>query len=209
MDVVARAYDEVADLYASLFMRDLIDDTDARPWMGDFVERAAGLKGPVADLGCGPGHGVDFLSDAGLEAVGIDLSPRQLAQARAAFPHGDFRLGDLAALAFDDGTLGGILARYSIIHLEPARLDAVFGEWARVLAPGAPALLFFFASRRVADHGEPFDHRVATAYELFPETIAQGLERAGFTRCRVGSAPPPSGARPLDKGAVLVVRDGP
>lgn len=206
---VSRAYDAVAEIYASRFLRDLADDADAQPWVTAFVElvELVGLDaGLVADLGCGPGHGVEFLHRCGLRTVGLDCSPGQLSQARSAFPELDFRIGDLTSLAFGDASLGGIFSRYSIIHLPPARLEAVFAEWARVLTVGAPVLVFFFASLEARAHGTPFDHEVTTAHELFPDTVARQLERVGFVEIRTGAAPPAEGGRPLGKGAVLARR---
>jgi SAM-dependent methyltransferase len=43
----------------------------------DAVDAAvlAGLRGPVLDIGCGPGRHVAALSAAGVDALGVDLSP--------------------------------------------------------------------------------------------------------------------------------------
>lgn len=90
---VADAYDDVAGLYASLFLRDLRDDVDAQPWLERFVELEDPARGPVVDAGCGPGHGVDYLTSVGLDAFGVDLSTGLLAKARAAFRR------DVAAVA--------------------------------------------------------------------------------------------------------------
>ncbi len=44
---------------------------------------------------------------------------------------------------------------------------------------------------------------MTTAYELFPATVAEQMEKAGFTDVDVGVLPPPEGGRPLDQGTVL------
>ena len=207
-DEVARAYDAVAPQYAARFVHDLRDDDEAQAWLRRFVELVDVAAGPVADLGCGPGQAVAQLTAAGLPTIGVDLSEGLLAQARAALPDADLRVGDLTALDVGDGSLGGIHARYSIIHLPPERLAQVFIEWARTLAPGAPVLISFFASLRSEDHGRPFDHAVATAYELFPETVGEVLGRAGFAEVEFGSASPIPGGRPFGRGTVLAVRSG-
>ncbi len=205
-DPVAAAYDGVAEVYASLFLRDLADDADAQPWFEAFVELVDPDAGPVVDVGCGPGHGVAALAEAGVRAFGIDLSAGQLEQARAAFPDGDYRIGDLAGLDAADGSLAGIFSRCSIIHVPPDELSAVFAEWARALAPGAPALVSFFATATAAAHGSPFDHKVTTAYAWSPERVADLLAEAGFVDVRCGAAPPAAGGRPFDKGSVLARR---
>ncbi|MEZ5343345.1 MAG: class I SAM-dependent methyltransferase [Acidimicrobiales bacterium] len=202
-DDVRDSYDDVAELYASLFLNELDQDTIALDW----IHRFAGLVGDadalVADLGCGPGQLVRYLEELGLTAVGYDLSSGQVAQARATFPDSHFEVGDFADLGVADSSLGGVVARYSIIHLLPTRLARVFEYWHRLLAPGAPVLISFFASTAAETHGRPFDHAVVTAYELFPETVARHLHDAGFVDVEIGVQPPPDGGRPFNQGTVL------
>src|SRR5262249_34079138 len=49
--------------------------------LGGLVSRARPRA--VLELGCGPGHFLDWARARGLEAVGIDASPEQVAEARA------------------------------------------------------------------------------------------------------------------------------
>lgn len=207
-DDVGERYDRVAELYASLFLDELERDHAAVEWLGVFAERTRGLQ-PVADLGCGPGHVVDHLAGRGVEVVGIDASPGQLAEARRAFPDHEFQLGDLRALDAPDRSFGGIVSRYSIIHLHPADLGRVFTEWNRVVEPGAPILLSFFGSTSPAAHGTPFDHQVTTAYELWPNEVARQLRECGFVDAEIGVAPPaPGSERPYDRAHVLARSGG-
>ena len=156
--------------------------------------------------GVGPGHGVDFLIGRGLSAFGVDLSSGLIEQARAGFPEIDVRVGDITSLEIDDGSLGGLFARYSVIHFPPNELPTVFAEWARVLRAGAPIVVMFFASRTPEAHGTPFDHKVTAAYELDPATVGELLTGAGFDHVQTGAAPPPPAGRPFDKGFVAARR---
>jgi ubiquinone/menaquinone biosynthesis C-methylase UbiE len=151
---------------------------------------------------------VDHLSELGLTMVGYDISLGMLAQARRAFPHLRFDVGDLEALDVADASLGGIVARYSLIHVPPARLASVFDEWLRLLEPGAPVLVAFFAASAAEAHGSPFDHLVATAYELFPATIATQLEDAGFTIVEIVMRDAHPGERPLAHATLLAITTG-
>ncbi len=155
-DVVRDAYDAVASLYAELFLGDLDRDPGARRWLARFADLAARQDGAVADLGCGPGHVVNHLTEIGLTAIGYDISSGQIAQARTEFPALDFREGDFAVL------------------------DVVSEA-----------------------HGLAFDHKVATAYALFPARIEQQLRSTGFVDIEVGIEPPPAGARPFSQATVL------
>ncbi|MEP1123488.1 MAG: class I SAM-dependent methyltransferase [Ilumatobacter sp.] len=203
---IRESYDAVAEQYASLFLGDLDQDPAARAWLARFTELAAPRIGVVVDLGCGPGHVVHHLNGLGLTTIGVDLSPGQIEQARTAFPHADFRLGDLTALDSADSSLGGIVSRYSLIHLTPSLLPDVFAEWMRTLEPGAPVLVSFFAAATSERHGAPFDHAVTTAFELFPPTVVAHLHDVGFVGAEVDVRPPPDGARPLDHATVLAAR---
>ncbi len=205
-DDVRDSYDSMAEVYASLFLDGLDHDENARRWLAVFAELATTSTGEVADLGCGPGHVVDHLSELGVTAIGYDLSPGQIAEARKAFPDQTFHVGDFAALDVADASLGGIVSRHSLIHLLPSRLGEIFEEWMRVLEPGAPVLVTFFGSTSAEAHGTPFDHKVVTAYELYPATVARALQDAGFTDLEIGVADPPEGGRPFDQGTVLARR---
>lgn len=203
---VRDSYDAMAELYALLNLDALDQDTNARDWLTAFSKLAAPRRGVVADLGCGPGHVVHYLSELGLNVIGYDLSEGQVAQARTAFPDSEFHVGDLAALDVTDSSIGGIVSRYSIIHSVPSVLGEVFVEWMRVLEPEAPVLIAFFGSLSADTHGAPFDHRVATAYELFPGTIAHQLQDAGFVDIEVDTRPTPDGVRPFDQATVLATK---
>ena len=202
-DLVRDAYDANAALYASLFLHEIDRDGESQRWLATFAASAAQRHGPVIDLGCGPGGVVKYLSELGLTVTGIDLSPGQIAQARQAFPGLQFAVGDLATLDVADGSLGGIVSRYSLIHLDPSDLSGVFGEWLRALESGAPVLVSFFGSRSPDAHGTPFDHKVVTAHELFPARVAEHLGNAGFADVEVEAVPIPEGGRPFDNATIL------
>jgi len=208
MNLVRDAYDANAELYASLFLNELDRDAQSRKWLAAFAELAAQRSGPVADLGCGPGSVVNHLCGLGLTATGFDLSPGQIAQAREAFPDLQFDVGDLSELEFANSSLGGIVSKYSLIHMPPSDLYGVFKEWLRALEPRAPVFVSFFGSRSAEAHGTPFDHKVVTAYELFPASVAQQLQDAGFTNVEVESNPIPEGGRPFDHATVLARKPG-
>lgn len=203
IDPVREAYDASAERYAALFLDDLDRDAQSVRWLTLFAETAAERRGQVVDLGCGPGSVVRFLSEFGLTVTGVDLSPGQVAQAKRAFPNLAFEVGDLTMLDFADSSVGGIVARHSLIHLPPSRLDDVFVKWFRASEPGAPIFVSFFGSRSADAHGTPFDHKVVTAYELFPAEIGRLIAGAGFTDVQVEAIPIPDGGRPFDHTTIL------
>ena len=85
------------------------------------------------------------LNDLGLSASGVNLSPQMVAVARRSHPGLQFDVGSMLALDLPDGSLGGVMAWYSIIHIPQERLPEVFAGFCRVLAPGGFVLLAFQA----------------------------------------------------------------
>ncbi|QHC60944.1 methyltransferase domain-containing protein [Rathayibacter sp. VKM Ac-2760] len=152
---------------------------------------AATVDGPLLDAGCGPGHWTAHLAERGHDARGVDRVGAFVDHARAVHPGVPFAVGDLDALTDPDGTYGGVLAWYSLVHHEPGTLRRALDEFARVLRPDGRLLVGFFLGRDL----EPFDHAVVTAYRWPPDLLARELEAAGFevleTHTRTGAAPTP------------------
>ncbi|MFE1381832.1 class I SAM-dependent methyltransferase [Streptomyces sp. NPDC058740] len=178
-ELTKAAYDGVVELYASMFADRLETRPFARNMIGTFAELVRGTGNPrVADVGCGPGHLTALLHDLGLEAFGIDLSPGMVDHARRAHPALRFDRARMEELPVEDGTLGGVLAHYSMIHTPPEELPALLDEQVRVLAAGGLLLVSFFAT----DAPEPirFDHKVAPAYSWPADRLADLLVGAGL-----------------------------
>ncbi|MBC6448502.1 class I SAM-dependent DNA methyltransferase [Actinokineospora xionganensis] len=197
------AYDAIAVHYAELFSNILETLPMERAMLAAFAEVVrAHDAGPVADLGCGPGHVTAHLHALGLTAFGIDLSPEMVALARQAHPALRFDEGSMTALDLPDGALGGILAFYSIIHTPPWQLSAVFTEFHRVLAPGGHLLLGFFAG----DDPVPreFDHKVTLAYRWSPDSLMELLRQAGLVELARLVREPHQGERPFQHAQLLV-----
>ncbi len=173
------SYDAVAGRYAECFSSTLETEPLQRAMLAAFADLVRGA-GPVADVGCGPGHVTAHLHALGVAAFGVDLSPEMIALARRAYPEPRFEVGAMAALEARDGSLGGVLARYSIIHTPPERVPEIFAEFARVLAPGGHLLLSFVAQDDPSERVEAYDHVVARAYRWSPGRIAGLLREHGL-----------------------------
>ncbi len=200
---IAASYDAVAPLYAELFLGDLDDNPLQREHVDRFAGLARNANGVVLDVGCGPGHVVGYLRARDVDAIGYDISAGMLAQARVHFPDAPVALADFGALPQARGSVGALLARYSVIHADPASLPEVFAHWAEMLEPQAPLLMFFFAASTADRHGEPFDHKAATAYELSADVLAGQLEAAGFVHVVPTTRPPVRGGRQIDQGWIV------
>jgi len=111
-----------------------------------WLEEQLHLQGNVLDIGCGAGALLTELRSRGQAVIGVDYSPDMLVLARDRLrDHGlptdsllraDADRLPFAANAFDAVTCLGVIS-----YLE--EFDAALGEIARVLRPGAPALVTF------------------------------------------------------------------
>ncbi|MDH2414329.1 class I SAM-dependent methyltransferase [Nocardioides sp. CER19] len=195
---VASAYDARADEYVDLFGSvDKLAEADRRT-----IERWRDeTPGRLLDAGCGPGHWSDVLSVLGTRTVvGIDGSSRFLESARRRFPRIGFARADLAVLPIANESVGGILAWYSIIHADPSEVPAILGEFARVLRPEGSLLLGFFDG----DAGQPFDHKVTTAYYWSADALVELLALEGFAVRRAGARQEPGVRRHGELVASLI-----
>jgi SAM-dependent methyltransferase len=166
-------------------------------------------NGRVADLGCGPGHVTAHLAGLGLTAFGVDASPTMIELARQAHPGLRFEVGSMAALEIAGGTLGGVLARWSIIHTPPPEVPAVLAEFHRVLAPGGHLLIGFSATDGPDPATQVYDHTVAPAYRWWPDHLSGLLRTAGLAEvARLVCEPEPTDRRQFRNVQLLARKAG-
>lgn len=184
LTAVRESYDTVAADYVARVKNPAELDPVSRAMLAAFAElvRTAG-RGPVADLGCGPGKVTAHLAGLGVTAFGVDVSPRMVELAREAYPELRFAVGSMTALELEDDGLGGILAYYSTHHTPPELLPVVFAEFHRTLVPGGHLMLAGHVGndevrRPVQAYG---GHPVSYESHLLPPArIADLLGRAGL-----------------------------
>ncbi|AZQ36639.1 class I SAM-dependent methyltransferase [Streptomyces cyaneochromogenes] len=199
-------YDAIAEDYAELFQDELAHRPLERAVLGVFAELVEG-DGPVADLGCGPGRTTARLAALGLPVFGVDLSESMLAIARRENPGLRFEQGSMMELDLPDGALAGALSFYSSIHTPVDRLPALFAEFLRVLAPGAPLLVAFQAGDEHRHHDRPFGHPVSLTFQRRrPEHIADLLTAAGFALVSRTVREPDPALDEVSQQAFLIVR---
>jgi SAM-dependent methyltransferase len=158
----------------------VVYDILSRLLLGPLVERiaadvaaAAPTGARVLEVGCGPGHlSVRLARHHGFEVTGLDLDPAMIQRARANADrpgNGDQRrpallVGDVAALAFPDGSFDLVVSTLSMHHW--ADPTAGLAEIGRVLRPGARTLIWDFRpgvrphlfGPRHAHMPDPVDH---------------------------------------------------
>jgi 2-polyprenyl-3-methyl-5-hydroxy-6-metoxy-1,4-benzoquinol methylase len=146
-------------------------------------------SGPVVDIGCGQGEFVRLLLADGYDAEGIDISPEQVAIARAAgldrIREGDYR----DVLAEREGLLAAVIATDLLEHLAKPEVLDTFDSVAASLVPGG----VFIA--RVPNAGSPFSGQIQhgdfTHESSFTaRSVRQLAAAAGFGSVTVVPCPP-------------------
>jgi ubiquinone/menaquinone biosynthesis C-methylase UbiE len=134
-------WDAIAPRYLEAFR----DEFDGKPYDRQVLKDFAANLGPgarVCDVGCGPcGSTTRLLADAGVDAMGIDLSSRCVELARQQQPALCFDIMDMGRMSFPDEAFDGLVLYYSLHYQPKAQLGAVMQELERVLRAGGTLLI--------------------------------------------------------------------
>jgi SAM-dependent methyltransferase len=210
-----RSYDTIAEQYARQIADELAGKPLDRALYALFAE-VVGTDGIVADVGCGPGHVTDHLTELGLNVLGIDGSPGMITVARRLYPRARFEVGTFAALPADDGAWAGAVVPYSIIHLDRAERRAAAVELARAIRPKGWLLVAFHIgdadhpAGSVAHLTEWWGSEVDLDFHfLDPAEVSADLATAGFRlMSRTDREPWPAVEHQSRRSYLLALREG-
>jgi SAM-dependent methyltransferase len=201
--IVAAGYDALVDRYAdwAAGTTDLARDR----LLAEFMDRLRdGSR--VLDVGCGSGLPSTRVLAEHYSVTGLDISARQLSEARRNVPTATFIRADIATVQFDTGSFDGITAFYALAHV-PRRLHAEvlqrIGSW---LTPGGLFLATLGAGDSPDWIGEWLGQRMF--FSSHPPDVNRELIRAAGLSPIVDEVSPtlePEGAVPFHW--VLAVRD--
>ena len=149
-----------------------------------YLERFSALMTPggrVLDLGCGSGIPASrFLIEQGFRVVGIDISPRMVELARKSVPEATFEVRDMLSLQPSEIRVEGIVALYSIFHVDREKHQALLRLLRSCLGEDGVVLLTMGASEW--EGSEPDFHGASMFWSHFgPERNLSMLNAAGFT----------------------------
>ena len=154
--------------------------------------------GPAADLACGTGRTGEWLAAQGVAPIdGIDITPQMQAKARAKGVYRALHIADVAATPLAAASYRLCTMALADEHL--ARLEPVYREAARLLAPGGAFLLIgyhpFFLMNGMPTHYHRQDGEAVTIeshVHLFSEHFlagrAAGLELEECQECVIDEA---------------------
>jgi SAM-dependent methyltransferase len=174
---LGRTYDTIAAKYEARFLDELADAPYEREMLTEF---ATATSDPVVEIGSGPGQIGAYVRGHGRRVVGLD---RSAAMANLANGRLDGAVNaDMRALPFPSECFGGVVAFYSLIHLQRAELVGVLTELHRVLRDGGGLLFSVHEGADVVEADEflevpvPF---IATFFEL--DELVEASRAAGFS----------------------------
>ncbi|ASY34720.1 putative methyltransferase type 11 [Streptomyces sp. Tu6071] len=154
-DAIADMFDESSDMSevfndGQVHLSYWYDEEDEAP----LIEAAQRLTRKVADslglregdrvldVGCGLGApALQLATEYGVRVTGVNISPRQVAEARARARKAgladqvDFHLGDYGSLDLPDDSFDAVVAMESLVYV--ADLGHTLGSLRRVMRPGA------------------------------------------------------------------------
>lgn len=168
-------FEPVADHLGRAYLRYSFTKGTAQE-VGFLVEELgleAGMR--VLDVGCGPGRHAHHLASLGIEVVGVDISERFVALARAGAPsNATFVRADARALVFDgefDAAISLCQGAFGLTGGPGAPLDgdgAVLEGMARALRPGGALAISAFSAYfmlRFLEDRDTFDAAAGVNHE--------------------------------------------
>jgi SAM-dependent methyltransferase len=178
------SYDTVAVSYADQLRETLAGLPYLRAALAlfaDFIHGAGG--GPVADVGCGPGHVTAYLRGLDVDAFGIDLSPGMVEVARREYPGVRFVVGSMTDLDLGEASVAGLLAWWSLIHVPDEAVPSVLGQFRRVVRPGGPVLLGLHVGDESRHKTQGYGGHPMNVFvhRRQPARVRAWLREAGFT----------------------------
>jgi len=179
-------YDTVAAKYEQRFIDELAGKPRDRELLLDL---AASTIDPIVEIGCGPGQVGAFVRAAGHTVVGIDLSTEMARHARARLDGA--LVGDMRALPLAPGSVGGLVAFYSLIHLRRHEVAGALAEFHRALRPGGSLLVSVHEGEGEVYLDEFIGEPVPIAATMFSrDELANLVSDAGFQVTIAESRPP-------------------
>ncbi len=122
------------DSHVEEYLKNTLGLQDAREkkWLNKFIAYMP-PEARVLDLGCAYGRDSKFLSEAGLEVYGVDLSTAMIKRAKQFAPEVDFQVMDMMDLKYEGDFFHGIWCSAALIHLKKKDAEVALSEIKRVL----------------------------------------------------------------------------
>lgn len=172
VDDVVASYQKISPILDRVLGASIHPDDPGKLVIESWVQ---GLDGPILDAGAGTGRWTRHLHNQGLEVVGMEPVPELVNSFHQAHPE----IPMIQAQFLDAPRLGswsGILARYSLIHLEPEEMNRALNALVSSLDDGGSLLMSFFGGHQLSR----ISHPIAPALVWPVEYMKTLLRRRGM-----------------------------
>jgi 2-polyprenyl-3-methyl-5-hydroxy-6-metoxy-1,4-benzoquinol methylase len=142
----------------------------------DLVKRYFIPNGETADIGCGNGRDVNWLTQSGFSVTGFDISEELLQIARSLYPKSLFKNASLPELKEIETKFDNIFCETVIMHLPLNLISLAIENLKRILKPNG----VIYLSWRVTE-GEDRRQNDGRLYSAFDsETVLKLFDKSGF-----------------------------
>lgn len=140
-EIVEKGYDAID--YSKCYRKK--DDIDEYPFEKENIDgmiESLRPGGKILDLGCGPGVPFDrYLVERGFALTGVDISGKQIEEAKRNVPDARFIRADMTSVAFDDASFDAVMSLYAIFHIPREEHKGFLVNIGRMLKPEGPILI--------------------------------------------------------------------
>ncbi len=174
--IVKEDYDAIADTFSKHY-----GELDyCKSYIDEFVSNLQGKN--VLDIGCGAGQVTNYLTQKGVNAIGIDFSQKLLKIAKETFPESKFILADICEYEQNE-QVDGIIVKDMLFHLPDQNLTHVLLNFKKLLKPSGILCIIMDTPKRTGEQILPEElddkHQIYYNY-LSPEKLNSTLENIGF-----------------------------
>lgn len=174
--IVQNDYNAIADIYAKRYGK--IDY--CKTYIDEFVASLSGKD--VLDAGCGAGQITDYLTQKGLNVIGLDFSQELLKIAKQNSPNSKFILADICDYE-QETKVDGIITKDTLFHLPNEDLIHVLQKFKRLLKPNGNICIIMDTPKEIGENifVEELDIKQQVYYNyLSAEKLKNMLEKTGF-----------------------------
>ena len=175
-EIVQHDYNAIADIYAKHYSK----MNYCKIYIDEFVASLSGKN--VLDVGCGAGQITDYLTQKGLNVIGLDFSQELLKIAKQNFPNSKFVLADICDYE-QETKVDGIITKDTLFHLSDEDLIHVLLKFKRLLKPNGNICIIMDTPKETGENifVEELDHKHQVYYNyLSAEKLKILLEKTGF-----------------------------
>ncbi len=182
-DVTCATYKKISSQYADCF-------NEPSDHIDDFLKLLP-EKAVILDAGCGPGVDAYYMSQKNHLVHGIDYAQDMIELAQRKYPEIEFEVCDLKHINYEAHKFDGVLASYSLIHIEKKFFDEAIKKISNVLKKdGIFCIGFQEGDSAEIMINEPLDESLKIFLNVMSEDeITNVLEKNGFKVIKKFSRP--------------------